>query len=268
MNRNICKFPQASLHSQLSISCFVMETDAKIMQCSLTLKSNRMILVIRGEGILYFNDHPHPFSSGDLLFGFEGECVRGSDCNDVAYLYVDFGGGRATDLFYRFQIHKGNRIFKGYDGLIPLWRDSLSRAQENTVDLAAESTLLYSFSRLSSPATEHSTLVDKVLRLTEESFTDSELSIGKIAKELSYNPKYLSHAFKQTMSVSYSEYLRDLRIKYAISLFNEGLDSIKNVSLLSGFSDALYFSNVFKKSVGRSPRDYLLTLRGSYAEKE
>ena len=44
-------------------------------------------------------------------------------------------------------------------------------------------------------------------------------------------------------------HLEDVRIKYAISLFNEGLDSVKNVALLSGFSDPLYFSKVFAKSV-------------------
>ena len=63
------------------------------------------------------------------------------------------------------------------------------------------------------------------------------------------------------MGVTYSEYLRDLRIKYAVSLLNEGLDSIKNVALLSGFADPLYFSNIFKKTIGISPRKYALTVQ-------
>ena len=68
---------------------------------------------------------------------------------------------------------------------------------------------------------------------------------------------YLSHLFKQKMNVGFSEYLRTLRINYAITLFDNGLDSIKNVALLSGFSDPLYFSSVFKKTVGKSPKDYI-----------
>ena len=43
----------------------------------------------------------------------------------------------------------------------------------------------------------------------------------------------------------------------AQSLFNEGLDSVKNVALLSGFSDPLYFSKVFKKRVGCAPTEYI-----------
>ena len=58
------------------------------------------------------------------------------------------------------------------------------------------------------------------------------------------------------MKTSYTEYLRMLRLKYAISLLEHGLDSVKNVAILSGFSDPLYFSTVFKKSIGCSPKEY------------
>ena len=62
------------------------------------------------------------------------------------------------------------------------------------------------------------------------------------------------------MGVSLKEYLRTLRIKYAVSLFDHGMDSVKNVALLSGFNDPLYFSTVFKKTVGVSPTDYAHSL--------
>jgi two-component system response regulator YesN len=59
------------------------------------------------------------------------------------------------------------------------------------------------------------------------------------------------------MQVSYSEYLRSIRFKYSISLFELGLSSVKNVALLSGFTDPLYFSNAFKKEVGISPKEFI-----------
>ena len=58
------------------------------------------------------------------------------------------------------------------------------------------------------------------------------------------------------MGMSFSEYLRTVRIKHAVMLFEHGLDSVKNVALLSGFSDPLYFSSVFKSEVGISPSEY------------
>ena len=259
--KNICKFPNPSLHSPLSVSCFVMETDIRTMNRTVSLKEHRMILVVQGQGDFIFNDQPFRCCSGTLLFGFETETFSVNQTLDAIYLYIDFGGGRADDLFRRFHIHKGNRIFDGYDGLIPLWRDSLSRANEDIVDLASESILLYSFSRLHSHAMQYRNVVSKILEISEENFNDPELSISKIADSLSYNSKYLSYVFKKAMGVTYSEYLRDLRIKYAVSLLNEGLDSIKNVALLSGFADPLYFSNIFKKTIGISPRKYALTVQ-------
>ena len=58
------------------------------------------------------------------------------------------------------------------------------------------------------------------------------------------------------MHISYSEYLRSFRLKHAISLFELGLSSVKNVAILSGFSDPLYFSTIFKKYIGISPKDF------------
>ena len=51
-------------------------------------------------------------------------------------------------------------------------------------------------------------------------------------------------------------YLRTLRIKHAVTLMDFGVQSVKNVALLSGFSDPLYFSTVFKKQMGITPKEY------------
>ena len=62
------------------------------------------------------------------------------------------------------------------------------------------------------------------------------------------------------MGIGYSEYLRSVRLKYAITLLDHGIDSVKNVALLSGFTDPLYFSNAFKKEIGVSPKEFIIKL--------
>ena len=86
--------------------------------------------------------------------------------------------------------------------------------------------------------------------------------LGKCAQDISswftgYNEKYLSHLFKSRIGVSFTEHLRNKRISYAVLLFEHGLDSVKNVAFLSGFSDPLYFSTVFKRSLGVSPKEFI-----------
>lgn len=254
---NICKFTFAKDINGLSVDCFVLETNPTAMKMRDVLKQHCVILITNGSGSFNFNHKNIPFSKGALIFGFKGENFSSKPQNDCQYMYINFDGNRTEELFRRFSISPKNRYFEGLDGIIPLWRDSLASASEQTIDLASESILLYTFSRLFKNPTKRDNLINKILEISEEEFTDTELSVNSISDILGYNSKYISHIFKEKVGITYSEYLRNLRIKYAVSLFDHGIDSVKNVALLSGFSDPLYFSTVFKKSLGVSPRDYI-----------
>ena len=260
-NRNICKFPNSSiLGGVISVSSFVMETDAEVMRQISSLKSHRMILVTDGEGQLQIKGNLYSVSKGALVFAFENENIS-LFSGSLVYTYIDYSNTRADELHRRFDITPLTRIFEGFDSLIPLWQESLARASEKTIDLATESILLYTFSRLSDAAPEKNEIIGKIAEITEREFSNPDLSIGDIALKLNYHPKYLSHLFKDKMGLGYSEYLRSVRLKYAITLLDHGIDSVKNVALLSGFSDPLYFSKVFKDSVGVSPMGYVKSKR-------
>ena len=257
MERNICKFIPKVIEKGLTVSCFIYETDAENIKCPIQLNSHRIYIIIKGEGDFCFTRETVSVAKGDIVFGFEGENIEHRCSDDCEYMYINFSGMRANELFSRFDIRERNRLFSGFDGLIPLWKESLSRASEDTIDLASESMLLYAFSRFSGTVSEKTGIVRAITEISESDFNDPELSVTSIAKRLGYNSKYISHIFKEKMGLSYSEYLRTLRIKYAVSLFDHGIDSVKNVALLSGFSDPLYFSTIFKSTIGVSPKEYL-----------
>ena len=87
------------------------------------------------------------------------------------------------------------------------------------------------------------------------------LRISEIAAHFGYNEKYLSTHFKKKKGVPYTQYLREQRIKHAVFLIEQGVESVKNVALLSGFRDAFYFSKVFTASVGMPPKDYIKSIQ-------
>lgn len=262
-NKNICKFPSSNILNEFNISKFVLETDKITMMEIVNLPSNRMILVEQGEGTFSFDGTLYSASAGTLIFGFEGERFTLIDGTDIHYLYIDFSGQRGQNLCTRFGIYPATRIIRKQNILIPFCKDCLLNTPQERIDLAAESVLLYVFSHLTSGNVSQNTLLQRMIELTEERFSDPDLSISVIADELGYNTKYLSHFFKEKMNVSYSEYLRSIRFKYAISLFEHGLNSIKNVSYLCGYSDPLYFSNSFKKAIGISPKEFISRLNGN-----
>ena len=260
-NKNICKFPNSSiLGGVISVSSFVKETDKEVMRTQSSLRSHRMVLVTEGEGQFKIKGDLYAVRKGSLVFVFENEDIF-LFCGSIEYMYVDYSNSRADELHRRFDITRLTRTFDGFDSLIPLWQESLARASDKTIDLATESILLYTFSRLSDTSHEKKELIGKIAEITEREFGDPDLSIGDIALKLNYHPKYLSHLFKEKMGIGYSEYLRSVRLKYAITLLDHGIDSVKNVALLSGFSDPLYFSKVFKDSVGVSPMGYVKNKR-------
>ena len=94
-------------------------------------------------------------------------------------------------------------------------------------------------------------------------FSDSSLSLSTIAARVGYNDKYISALFKKQKGITYTQYLRSLRIKHSIFLMEQGIVSVKNVAILSGFGDALYFSKVFKEVEGISPKDFIKKQRST-----
>ena len=267
-SKNICKFAPTIMNTNLNINCFIFETDPEVMAHKHKIRGNRMVLITKGKGEFIIDKEPYFYEAGSLIFVFAGETYSVNFLNDTEFMYVDFSGIRCDDLFRRFDIRERNRHFKGFESLLPLWQESLSRANEKTIDLAAESIVLYTFSRLFGSVPEKNDVVHKIVEITEENFTDSSLSISLIADELGYNPKYLSHLFKNKMGMGYTEYLRNIRLKQAVFLLDHKLDSIKNISSLSGFSDPLYFSTVFKKEIGISPKDYILKVNNENTGEE
>ena len=66
-----------------------------------------------------------------------------------------------------------------------------------------------------------------------------------------------SKLFKAEYGFSPQKYIIHLRIQYAKQLISTGYYSVKEIALMSGYTDYKYFSTEFKKQVGVSPSDYV-----------
>jgi len=80
----------------------------------------------------------------------------------------------------------------------------------------------------------------------------------KIFKDIfGYNEKYISIRFKEEYGISPSQYICELRLAMAKKLLKENPNILlKDVAECTGFSDAFYFSRVFKLHEGVSPSQY------------
>lgn len=82
------------------------------------------------------------------------------------------------------------------------------------------------------------------------------LTLKALAQFLGYSEKYCSDLFQSTMGESFSGYLKRRRTETAISLLTTTDKSVSEIAAALGFSDQFAFSHFFKRSTGRSPREF------------
>lgn len=82
------------------------------------------------------------------------------------------------------------------------------------------------------------------------------IDLDTVAMHANISPNYLSSLFKKENGMSFSEYLTHVRINEAKRLLRTTQMSVAEVAERAGYSDAKYFTKVFSKECGISPKKY------------
>ena len=98
--------------------------------------------------------------------------------------------------------------------------------------------------------------VREVIRVLAEKYTDPNLDLDQVAKELPISPKRLSRILNQQVGISFRQLLRDMRIEEAKRILTSRQFSVKEVAAQVGFSDSHYFSRSFRESTGLKAGEY------------
>jgi AraC-like DNA-binding protein len=85
---------------------------------------------------------------------------------------------------------------------------------------------------------------------------ETRLSLDEVASYLGYSVSHLSAMFKKATGVSPINYFNQLKIKEACNLLRESDMKISQISYKVGISDNYYFSRLFAKIMGISPKEY------------
>ena len=85
---------------------------------------------------------------------------------------------------------------------------------------------------------------------------EEELSLSHLARHFNRNASVLSNTFSKETGITLTKFIHQTRIHEAIRLFNTTSLSVSEVALAVGYPDFSYFSKVFAKNVGCSPRKY------------
>lgn len=100
-----------------------------------------------------------------------------------------------------------------------------------------------------------SLLVQKVVTRIDSDLT-ADLSLKTHAKLLNINASYLSTLFKKETGMTLTDYVNKKRIDNAVFLLNSTNLQIQSVAQYCGIPDVNYFTKLFKKYIGKTPKEY------------
>ena len=97
--------------------------------------------------------------------------------------------------------------------------------------------------------------IHSIITLVDENISNMDFSVTDITVKLAMSRSLLHTKMKSLMNISAGEYIRNVRIKKACKMLNEGYN-VSETAYACGFSNPNYFSKAFKKVMGISPSDY------------
>lgn len=98
-------------------------------------------------------------------------------------------------------------------------------------------------------------LVEQAKRYVQTHYTE-KLTLTDIADALNISYGHLSNTFKKFTNITLSDYIASVKIDHAKELIDTHQYLMYEISDMLGFDNPYYFSKVFKKITGISPREY------------
>jgi signal transduction histidine kinase/ligand-binding sensor domain-containing protein/DNA-binding response OmpR family regulator len=95
------------------------------------------------------------------------------------------------------------------------------------------------------------------IEVVEKQMMNSDFSVEMLVKEMNMSRSNLYLKIKDLTGLSSSEFIRNIRLKRAVQLFDKSDLSVKEIMYMTGFNTASYFSKCFKKQFGVIPSKYI-----------
>lgn len=151
-------------------------------------------------------------------------------------------GGAATDSILKIN----NQFLKTLQQINDM--DTLCYKLQETVEVFTESMFNYIPSK-------NNDLIRRAMLYISKNYS-SNITLENVATHVHLNPAYFSSLFKQAAGSSFKEYLNMIRIEEGKRLLSNTDYSIIDIAIAVGFEDQSYFSKVFKKYTGLTPKQY------------
>lgn len=229
----------------------------------------QLLYIVSGKGHFYFHGEDRVVYAGRMVLIQPRQEQRyeyfGEDKPEV--YWVHFTGSDVKNILRSYNIPMDDPIF--YSGASStysyLFKEMIHELQDCKIgyeDLLAmylrQIFLLVQRTRQEERPTV-STYIQEEMEFARRYFNEhynEPISIQEYAESRNMSVCYFQRNFKQIVKHTPMQYLLTIRVNNAASLLETTDYSMAEIAAIVGYEDPLYFSRLFRKIKGVSPRDY------------
>ncbi len=108
----------------------------------------------------------------------------------------------------------------------------------------------------------YSDIIGKAKEVLEETYMQDDISLNSVAEMVGMSPSYFSSIFSKESGKTFVEYLTEIRMEKAKELLMCSSMKTSDIGHSVGYKDSHYFSYIFKKKQGCSPKEYRARKKG------
>ena len=184
-----------------------------------------------------------------IVFGVEGlafSFIHPDQENPKGYSYYSYGSDKNQFInFAQLMMHEFQDKKPGFEkvchGLLEVLLVYISRKQNLSV-----------ITNSSFQLSKECALAKRYIDINYS----KNITLDSLAEITHINKFYLAHSFTECIGQSPINYLTDRRIEACKELLTTSNFSVTQIASSAGFSSQSYFSQIFNKKVGMSPRQY------------
>lgn len=240
------------------------------------LDGYNLVFVIKGKGMVSVDGSaPQNLEAGDMfaLFPKERHEYRADPDDPWEIMWVSFSGKISSNLIGELGLTEKSYIRKNI--VNPSIKKTLTTLihalgdREDTSRLASIGQLYVLLAYLKQAAGLMKTTpegssplscVEQTTRFIEQNYY-IELDVQTLCDYVNYSRSYLSRVFHQETGFTIPEYISKIRMENAMDLLRETTLPLREIAASVGIHDSFYFSKLFKKFTGQTPREYRLASR-------
>ncbi len=146
---------------------------------------------------------------------------------------------------------QANSIFKE-ERMVELFNDAIKSVSdmENWMEELIRFLVSFNYQAEKTP-----TIIEEIKAYIVKNL-EGELSRNELASIVYLHPDYLSHIFKKQTGMSISDYIIEERLKKARILLISTSIQISEIAMCIGYPNTAYFTKLFKRATGMTPKEY------------